>query len=130
LTSRGPPPGNASRLIEQRSEAAYLTPAEAILNCKDLVSIANQETNRFWALRPGHRLLPLGRYPASLRLARGLSKPQLRRVTAYIEESLDQDLSLSRLAEVAEVSASHLKTLFKRSTGLPVHEYVIQRRDE
>ena len=72
----------------------------------------------------------LGRYPASLRLARGLSKPQLRRVTSYIEEYLDQDLSLSRLAEVAEVSASHLKTLFKRSTGLPVHEYVIQRRVE
>jgi AraC family transcriptional regulator len=24
---------------------------------------------------------------------------------------------------VAEVSASHLKTLFRRSTGLPVHEY-------
>jgi AraC family transcriptional regulator len=28
------------------------------------------------------------------------------------------------------VSASHFKTLFKRSTGLPVHEYVIQRRVE
>jgi AraC family transcriptional regulator len=72
----------------------------------------------------------LGRYPAPLRLSGGLSKPQLRRVTAYIEEYLDQDLSLSRLADVADLSASHLKTLFKRSTGLPVHEYVIQRRVE
>jgi AraC family transcriptional regulator len=72
----------------------------------------------------------LGRYRAPLRVARGLSKPQLRRITAYIEEFLDQDLSLSRLAEVAGVSASHLKTQFKRSTGLPVHEYVIQRRVE
>ena len=48
----------------------------------------------------------------------------------YIEEHLDQDLSLARLADVAGVSASHLKTLFRRSTGLPVHEYVVQRRVE
>ncbi|WP_224249360.1 helix-turn-helix transcriptional regulator [Hyalangium gracile] len=31
---------------------------------------------------------------------------------------------------MVDISASHLKTLFKRSTGLPVHEYVIQRRVE
>ena len=72
----------------------------------------------------------LGRYRAAVRQARGLSKPQLRRVTEYIEAYLDEDLSLSRLAKVAEVSASHLKTLFKQSTGVPVHEYVIQRRVE
>ncbi len=72
----------------------------------------------------------LGRYPAPLARERGLSKPQLRRVTEYIEEHLDQNLSLARLAVVAGVSASHLKTLFKRSTGLPVHEYVVQRRVE
>ncbi|RKH08632.1 AraC family transcriptional regulator [Corallococcus sp. CA047B] len=72
----------------------------------------------------------LGRYPAPFGRERGLSKPQLRRVTEYIEEHLDQNLSLARLAGVAGVSASHLKTLFKRSTGLPVHGYVVQRRVE
>ncbi|MGH2585125.1 MAG: helix-turn-helix domain-containing protein [Dehalococcoidia bacterium] len=72
----------------------------------------------------------LGGYTAALRLRGGLSKTQLRRVTAYIEEHLDQDLSLARLAGVAGVSASHLKTLFRRSTGLPVHEYIVQRRVE
>ena len=61
---------------------------------------------------------------------RGLSKPQLRRVTDYIDTHLDQDLSLHRLAQVAGVSASHLKTLFKRSTGWPVHAYVVRRRVE
>lgn len=61
---------------------------------------------------------------------RGLSKPQLRRVTDYIESGLDQDLSLARIAGVAGISTSHLKTLFKRSTGLPVHAYVVQRRVE
>lgn len=72
----------------------------------------------------------LGHYTAPHTLRRGLSKPQLRRVTAYIEDNLDQDLSLTHLAGVAQVSASHLKTLFRRSTGLPVHEYVVQRRVE
>jgi AraC family transcriptional regulator len=72
----------------------------------------------------------LGRYPAPGSGLRGLSKPQLRRITTYIEEHLDEDLSLARLASVTAVSASHLKTLFKRSTGLPVHEYVVRRRVE
>lgn len=72
----------------------------------------------------------LGRYAAvPIRLPAGLSQAQLRRVTAYVEACLDQDLSLIRLANVAGVSASHLKTLFKRST-VPVHEYVVQRRVE
>jgi len=51
----------------------------------------------------------LGRYPASHRLPRGLSKPQLRRMTTYIEDHLDQNLSLARLAGVAGVSASRMK---------------------
>ena len=72
----------------------------------------------------------LGRYPAPLETRSGLSKEQLQRVTEYIEAHLDQNLSLVRLARVAGMSASHLKTLFKRSTGRPVHEYVIQRRVE
>jgi AraC family transcriptional regulator len=72
----------------------------------------------------------LGRYPARDRSQPGLSPRQLRRVTEYIEEHLDRDLSLARLAGVVGVSASHLKTVFRRSTGLPVHEYVVQRRVE
>lgn len=72
----------------------------------------------------------LGHYSAPLRLPRGLSKPQLRRVTEYIEGHLAQDLSLARLADVAGISESHLKTLFKRTTGIPVHEYVVRRRVE
>ena len=61
-------------------------------------------------------------------LDRGLSKRQLRRVLDHIQEHLGSDLSLSELAGIAGVSASHLKSLFKESTGLPVHQYVIRRR--
>ena len=72
----------------------------------------------------------LGRYPALAESGHGLSPRQLRSLTAYVEEHLDQDLSLDHLSAVVGLSASHLKTLFKRSTGLPVHEYVVQRRVE
>jgi AraC family transcriptional regulator len=61
---------------------------------------------------------------------RGLSATQLKRVTSYIDDHIDRDLSLSTLASVAEVSSSHLKNAFRRSTGVPVHEFVVQRRVE
>ena len=70
----------------------------------------------------------LGRYKCSTALKRGLSRIQLRRVTAHIENNIEQDLSLATLAQIAHLSASHFKTLFKRSTGFAVHEYVIRRR--
>jgi AraC family transcriptional regulator len=54
--------------------------------------------------------------------------PQLKQVIAYVEDNLSQDLSLKELAAVAGVSVSHIKTAFRESVGLPVHQYVIQRR--
>ncbi|WXH27716.1 hypothetical protein WA016_01641 [Myxococcus stipitatus] len=72
----------------------------------------------------------LARYRTQVESRGGLAAPQLQRVTDYVEAHLDQDLSLERLARVAGVSASHFKMLFKRSVGVPVHEYVIQRRVE
>ena len=80
----------------------------------------------------------LSRYPGasqserapSSSLRAGLSPSQLSRVTDYIEAHLGDDVSLLRLARISGVSASHLRALFKRSVGLPVHEYVIRRRVE
>lgn len=60
----------------------------------------------------------------------GLSPRQLRRVVEHIEAHVDRRLALAELAQVAGVSASHFKALFKRSTGLPVHQYVVRRRVE
>jgi AraC family transcriptional regulator len=54
----------------------------------------------------------------------------LRQVFSYIEENLSQDMSLGEIAAVAGVSVSHLKALFRKSVGLPVHQYVIRRRLE
>jgi AraC family transcriptional regulator len=52
----------------------------------------------------------------------------LKQVIAYIEDNLSHNLSLKEIAAIAGVSVSHIKTTFRESVGLPVHQYVIQRR--
>jgi AraC family transcriptional regulator len=58
----------------------------------------------------------------------GLGGRRLKQALAYIEDNLSEDLSLSQLASIAGISASHFKTLFRESAGVPLHQYVIQRR--
>lgn len=60
----------------------------------------------------------------------GLSRHQLEQVTDYIEHHLAQDLTLSELAAIAQISPSYFSALFKQSTGLAPHQFVIQRRIE
>ena len=60
----------------------------------------------------------------------GLTHAKLERVIAHIEDNLAEKLSLPGIAEIAGMSVSHLKTLFRNSTGVPVYEYVLRRRVE
>ncbi|MFS8045897.1 helix-turn-helix domain-containing protein [Rhizobium sp. BR 314] len=59
-----------------------------------------------------------------------LSSRQQRRLTDFIEDHIDQSLSLADLAIVAGLSISHLKPLFHTTFGMPVHKYVLTRRVE
>ncbi|KWK48316.1 AraC family transcriptional regulator [Burkholderia stagnalis] len=52
------------------------------------------------------------------------------RVIDYIEDHLDQRLTLSELAALAAISVPHFKVLFRETLGMPVHRYVVQRRVE
>lgn len=60
--------------------------------------------------------------------SRGLPKRRLQHIIDYINEHLASDLTLGELAAVSGISASHFKSLFKQSMGLPVHQYVIKCR--
>jgi len=60
----------------------------------------------------------------------GLGGRRLKQTLAYIEDHLSEDLSLAHIASVSGVSASHFKTLFRQSAGVPLHQYVVQRRVE
>ena len=68
--------------------------------------------------------------PADDRPGGVLPRHKLRAVIDYIHEHLDAELSLDHLAAVAHVSPYHFARLFKNSTGLPPHQYVIARRVE
>lgn len=46
----------------------------------------------------------------------------------YIEDHLDEELSLDHLAEVFYVSKFHIAHIFKENLGLSVHQYIIKKR--
>ena len=60
----------------------------------------------------------------------GLPKRILDRVLEYIAANLSQSLSLTEIAAVAGMSAYHFARLFKTSTGLSPHQYVLAQRIE
>ena len=59
-----------------------------------------------------------------------MSGYRLRQVLSYIEYNLARELSLKEIAGVAGVSVSHCNAAFRKAVGVPVHQYVIQRRVE
>jgi AraC family transcriptional regulator len=59
---------------------------------------------------------------------RALSQRQSTDVCSHIDANLAKRLPLSELAQVAGVSTSHFKVLFKAALGLPAHRYIMRRR--
>ena len=53
---------------------------------------------------------------------------RLRRVTEYIQQNLDKDLTLAELAALVCMSRYHFARLFKGSTGVPPHRFVVRQR--
>jgi AraC family transcriptional regulator len=60
--------------------------------------------------------------------APSLPSCRVRRVTEYIEQNLDQELRLAELAALVYMSPYHFARLFKCSTGLPPHRFVVRQR--
>jgi AraC family transcriptional regulator len=58
----------------------------------------------------------------------GLPRRALKEVIDYIGDNLQKDLTLAEMAGVAHMSPYHFSRLFKESTGLTPHRYVIERR--
>jgi AraC family transcriptional regulator len=52
----------------------------------------------------------------------------LKKVLAYIDDCIGDDLSLTALAAVAGLSTSHFSASFRASVGQSVHQYVTGRR--
>jgi AraC family transcriptional regulator len=60
----------------------------------------------------------------------GLAGWQRRSVAQYIEENVSEQISLTKLAELAELSVFHFSRAFKQSFGVPPHRYHASRRIE
>jgi len=75
-----------------------------------------------------HLLLSQVGLRQGLKLKGGLAPHLRRRLVDYIEQHLDQTLSLGELAQLAALSEYHFARMFRASFGLPPHRYVLQRR--
>jgi RpiB/LacA/LacB family sugar-phosphate isomerase len=58
----------------------------------------------------------------------GIPPRRLARVVEYIRKNLDTPLAVGTLSRLAEMSQSHFSKLFKLSTGLAPHQFVLQER--
>jgi transcriptional regulator GlxA family with amidase domain len=59
---------------------------------------------------------------------RGLPWPRLRRVIGFIQDNMIQQLTLMDLSTVVHMSPYHFARLFKQSTGVPPHRFVLGQR--
>lgn len=75
-----------------------------------------------------HLLLTQVGLHQGLKLKGGLAPHLRRRLVDYIEQHLDQALTLGELAQLAALSEYHFARMFRESFGLPPHRYVLQRR--
>lgn len=58
----------------------------------------------------------------------GLAPAVLRNIQAYIEQHLSEPLTLTELAQEAGLNEFHFARMFKQSTQLAPHQFVMQRR--
>lgn len=67
--------------------------------------------------------------PSSFREYRGgLAPAKLRRATEFINEHLEQNMCLREIAAATGMSEYYFARLFKQSTGLAPHQYVLKQR--
>jgi len=81
-----------------------------------------------------HLIRQMSNRQSSNRVIRGsggrLARHALREVEEYIHAHLDQNIALADLAAVAHLSEFHFARLFKQTTGLSPHQFVIHQRVE
>jgi len=58
----------------------------------------------------------------------GLPGARLKRILAFIDEHLNENIAVAELARNAGLSVFHFSNLFKKSTGFSPYQYILHRR--
>jgi len=82
------------------------------------------------AARLAHAHLETGLIRSPTPSRHGLDDGRLRRVLAYVEEHLADDITVADLANIACLSIFHFTRAFAATMGVPPHRYVSQGRLE
>jgi AraC family transcriptional regulator len=106
-------------LLALKTEAESGSPGGRVYAESLAVALAVHLVRHYSAEKPSVRTTP-----------GGLARHQLRRAIEYVCDHLAEDISLKALAAAVGLSPFHFARLFKQSTGLAPHQYVIRCRIE
>lgn len=102
-------------------QSALQAPGDAdAIYIETLVLLAALEIHKLQANATDGRVLDSGR----------LSPSQERQVRDYIMQNLERNISLGELAGLVHLSRFHFTRAFKKTVGLPPHQYLIHCRVE
>jgi AraC family transcriptional regulator len=60
----------------------------------------------------------------------GLGSARLRRIEELVHAKMQDDLSLDEMAQSVELSTAHFARMFRKSTGVTPHQFVLHQRVE
>ena len=60
----------------------------------------------------------------------GLGCARLRRIKEFVDAKMEDELTLSEMAQSVELSRAHFARMFRKSTGESPHEFVLRQRIE
>lgn len=83
---------------------------------------SDREDSRKWLKKFGENLIHWAK------ASRCSENSYVVRVKVYVEEHLEEELSLSYLAEIIHLTPSYLSQLFKKQTGEGFNDFVAERR--
>ncbi|MCF5051568.1 helix-turn-helix domain-containing protein [Pseudomonas syringae] len=121
------------RALELR-ESTFLEDASQARRFHQLIALNWQEpaerllTSSLAHEMLSHTLLSQVGAREGLPLKGGLATYQRRRLVEYIDQHLEDPISLGQLASLCALSEYHFARMFRQSLGLPPHQYLLARR--
>jgi AraC family transcriptional regulator len=108
-----------SRILEMLAQDAVLQDAAARLFLEQAIDLLSVQLVR------GHSTVGTLVRPAP---RRGLADWQVKRVTNYMKDRLDQDVGLDEIAALVDLSRFHFCTAFRLATGQTPHQWLTALR--